>query len=330
MTDHLKVYERYKKSVDDVLLTSYKSQSPVSLYEPLKYIINGGGKRVRPMMLIFSCEALGGKFEDAINAAAAMELLHNFTLVHDDIMDNADTRRGMQTIHKKWNENTAILSGDLLIGLAYSSLIKTKSKCLDKILKTFTEGIVEVCEGQSLDKDFEERKDVRLDEYMTMIKKKTARMLESSAVIGGLIADASAEQISNIGNYAVNIGLAFQIQDDLLDIDADENEFGKKIGGDLVEGKKTYLLLKAIEVINDDNDKRKIQNIINNGGLKTEDDKGINEIKKIYEKYGVNESAQKEIRHYTNLADKYLDSLKDGEHTERLKWFSEMLMGRRF
>lgn len=330
MTNHLDTYTQYKKRVDEILSNSLENQKPESLYEPLRYILNSGGKRIRPMMVIFSCEAYGGKPEDALNAAVAMEMLHNFTLVHDDIMDNADTRRGSMTVHKKWNENVAILTGDHLIGLAYSYLLKTKSDKTAEILKAFTEGIIEVCEGQSFDKEFEERKDVTLDEYIMMIRKKTAKMLETSAIIGALIGNGSGEQVDNIRNYAANIGLAFQIQDDLLDITADETEFGKKIGGDLVEGKKTYLLLKAMEVVNDEKDRAIILNIVNKTGLKADDNDKISEIKNIYVKYGIIDAAQKEIEHYTKLADKYLNTLSEGESKERLKWFSGMLMGRSF
>lgn len=330
MSNHYDIYLQYKKRVDEILSGSVKLQKPETLYNPIKYILSGGGKRIRPMMVIFACEAAGGKIDDALNASVAMEMLHNFTLVHDDIMDNADTRRGHETVHKKWNENVAILTGDQLIGLAYSYLLKTKSPRFREIVKSFTEGIIEVCEGQSFDKEFEERKDVSLDEYLMMIRKKTAKMLETSAVIGALIGNGSEEQINNIRNYAANIGLAFQIQDDLLDINAVEREFGKKIGGDLVEGKKTYLLLRATEVVKDEKDKLKILNIINNNGLKSDDTDKISEIKNIYEKYSVIESAQKEIEHYTKLADNYLNTLPGGEYKERLKWFSEMLMGRSF
>ncbi|MEO6696182.1 MAG: polyprenyl synthetase family protein [Ignavibacteria bacterium] len=330
MQKHSGVYSDYKKRVDDILASAINKKEPVTLYEPLKYILEGGGKRIRPMMLIFACEAAGGKAEDALNASVALELLHNFTLVHDDIMDNADTRRGVETIHKKWNNNVAILCGDHLIGMAYMYLLQTKSGKLDEIVKAFTEGIVEVCEGQSYDKEFEIRKNVTLDEYSMMIGKKTAKMLETSAVVGALIGNGDPEMVDNIRNYAVNIGLAFQILDDMLDITAIESEFGKKTGGDLVEGKKTYLLLKAREVVSDKDDKEKIENIIINNGLANATDEKINEIKNIYEKYSVIESAQKEIEKYTMQADKYLNALPESEAKERLKWFSKMLMGRSF
>lgn len=329
MENHTSVYKVYKKRIDEILSASVQKQNPVTLYNPLKYLLSTGGKRIRPMLVLISCEAVGGKMEDALYASVAMELLHNFTLVHDDIMDNADTRRGRETIHKKWNENVAILSGDHLIGMAYMELLKTKSGKLDEIVKAFTDGILEVCEGQSFDKEFELRKDVSIDEYIMMISKKTAKMLETSAVVGALIGNGSDEQVSNIRNYASNIGLAFQILDDLLDISSTEEELGKKIGGDLVEGKKTFLLLKALELVNEKNDLRLIEDIIINNGLENNEVK-ITEIKNIYQKYGIFDFAKKEIEKYTNEADKYLNTFPDGERKERLKWFSNMLMSRSF
>lgn len=329
MENHTDVYKVYKKRIDEILRDSVQKQNPATLYDPLKYLLSTGGKRIRPMLVLISCEASGGKMEDALYASVAMELLHNFTLVHDDIMDNADTRRGRETIHKKWNENVAILSGDHLIGMAYLELLKTKSGKLDEIIKAFTDGIIEVCEGQSFDKEFELRKDVTIDEYIMMISKKTAKMLETSAIVGALIGNGSNEQVSNIRKYASNIGLAFQILDDLLDINSTEEELGKKIGGDLVEGKKTFLLLKALELVNDKNDLKLIEDIINNNGLENNDEK-IGKIKNIYQKYGVIDFAKKEIEKYTNEADKYLNTIPDGERKERLKWFSNMLMSRSF
>ncbi|HMS33972.1 MAG TPA: polyprenyl synthetase family protein [Ignavibacteria bacterium] len=330
MTNHFNKYLQYKKSVDEILSNSVKKQIPETLYDPLKYVLNSGGKRIRPILIMISCEAAGGKPGDALNAGVAIEMLHNFTLVHDDIMDNADTRRGNPAVHKKWNDNVAILTGDHLIGMAYSYLLKTKSDRLDEIVKTFTEGIIEVCEGQSFDKEYEDRKDVTLDEYMMMISKKTAKMLETSAVVGALIGNGSNELVENVRNYAANIGLAFQIQDDLLDITADETEFGKKTGGDLVEGKKTYLLIKALEAVTDEKDKIKILNIVNKTGLSPDDTAAISEIKNIYIKYGVIDSALKEIKKYTELAYRNLNNLPDGENKESLRWFAEMLMGRSF
>lgn len=330
MYNHSGIYSAYKKKIDEVLSHQILKEHPATLYEPLKYLLSGGGKRIRPVLMIFCCEAAGGKMEDAVYASAAIELLHNFTLVHDDIMDNADTRRGKETLHKKWNDNVAILSGDHLIGMAYMNLIKTNSGRLNEIVSSFTEGILEVCEGQSFDKEFEIRKDVRLSEYLMMIGKKTARMLETSAEVGALIGNGSDEIIHNLKKYASNLGIAFQILDDLLDINASEEQLGKKIGGDLLEGKKTFLILKALELVKNENDLQKIKSVIDNDGLNPGDENDILEIKNIYERSGVIEYAENEIEKYTSLADKHLNTVPDGEMKERLKWFSSMLMSRKF
>ncbi len=328
--NHSGIYSDYKKKIDEILAQQIIKDNPLSLYEPLKYLLSGGGKRIRPVLMLFSCEAAGGRMEDALYASVAIELLHNFTLVHDDIMDNADTRRGRETLHKKWNDNVAILSGDHLIGMAYMNLIKTRSDRLSEIISSFTDGILEVCEGQSYDKEFEIRKDVKLSEYIMMIGKKTARMLETSAEVGALIGNGNEEIVRNLKSYASNLGIAFQILDDLLDINSSEEELGKKIGGDLLEGKKTFLILKALELVKDKNDLRKITDVIENNGLDPADENGILEIKRIYEKSGVIEFAKTEIEKYTFLAEKNLISIADAEMQQRLKWFSSMLMNRNF
>jgi geranylgeranyl diphosphate synthase type II len=328
MSDYYKQYINYKTQIDERLFSFFDKEQPKSLYEPLNYILSGGGKRIRPMILILSCEVFGGRFEDSVDAGIAIEILHNFTLVHDDIMDNADTRRGKDTIHKKWDTDTAILAGDELVGLAYKSLLKTKSDSIREIVNVFTEGIIEVCEGQSFDKEFELRHDVKLDEYIMMISKKTSKLLETCAGIGTLIGNGTEEQINIMKRFAENIGLAFQIQDDLLDIKANEKKFGKKIGGDLKEGKKTFLLINALEIVKDENDKRKLDSVIIKNGVETEDE--IREIKKIYENYGVIDYAQKEVENYTRKANKYLKKIDDSNAKNMLVWFSKMLLDRSF
>ncbi len=328
MSDHYGVYLNFKKKIDDILFSLIDRKYPAALYEPLRYLLSSGGKRIRPMMVMFACEATGEDPEKSVNAAVAMELLHNFTLVHDDIMDNANTRRGFQTIHKKWNENVAILTGDLLIGLAYKYLFKTETLRLKETADEFTGGIIEVCEGQSFDKEFEERDNVTLDEYMMMIKKKTAKMLEISAAIGALTGNAQKDLLNNLKNFALNTGLAFQIQDDLLDITADESELGKKIGGDILERKKTFLLIKAIETVSGA-DRNLIMEIINRHDLNISDEI-ILQVKDIYIKQGITEAARSEIEIFTNKADDYLSNIKNNSSGERLKWFSAMLMERKF
>ena len=243
----LALYERERIKVEERLSDALKNREPHSLYKPSAYILKSGGKRLRPLLVLFSTKAVGGKFSKAYNAAIAVELLHNFTLVHDDIMDNADKRRGRLTVHKKYDLSTAILAGDSLLSVAYEFLLKDSGDYLKQVMASFTHGLVEVCEGQSMDKEFELLTDVSIDEYIIMIEKKTAAMAQMCCTIGALIACASNHEVKALAAFGKNIGIAFQIQDDLLDISADESEFGKFVGGDLVEGKKTYLFLKALE-----------------------------------------------------------------------------------
>ena len=319
-------YSDYKDIINKKLDNFIEKKNPSGIYEPLKYILSGGGKRVRPVLLILSAEAAGASFRKAFNAALAIELLHNFTLIHDDIMDNADTRRGKMTIHKKWDMDTAILSGDALLGMAYESLLKTKSANIGEIAKIFTNGTIEVCEGQSYDKEFELKEKVSIDEYIMMINKKTSQLLISCVKIGVMIGSGKKRLLEDMENYALNIGLAFQIQDDMLDIFADEKKFGKKIGGDIREGKKTYLLLKGLETVKDAKEKALLESVIKNKGLKKESD--ILKIKDIYEKYGIIESAQKEIEKYTKQANECLWKIKNKKSREMLMWFSYMLLKR--
>lgn len=326
MINYEKRYSKYKDLVNSKLEDFISKKQPGGIYNPLKYILSGGGKRIRPVLLILCCEAAEGKPKDALNAAIAVETLHNFTLIHDDIMDNADTRRGKETIHKKWDRDTAILAGDALLGLAYDSLLKTKSQRIGEIAKTFTEGIIEVCEGQSYDKEFETKKNVSLPEYIMMINKKTSQLLVCCAKIGVLIGNGKTSTLKVLENYALNLGLAFQIQDDLLDIFADEKTFGKKIGGDIREGKKTYLLLKGLETVKEKKDKTLLESVITNKGLKKESD--IIAIKNIYEKYGIIKSAKTEIDKYTKKADIFLRKIKNNKSRLMLEWFSYMLLNR--
>ena len=226
------LYERERKKIEVKLKAALHGREPKSLYTPAEYIIKSGGKRLRPLLVLLSTKAVGTKFSRAYNAAVAVELLHNFTLVHDDIMDNADKRRNLPTLHNKYDLSTAILSGDSLLSIAYESLLKdipvgakansTNSKA---IINSFNKGLIEVCEGQSLDKEFELKANVTINDYLIMIQKKTAAMMEMCCNIGALIGGGTQKEIDALSNFGKNIGIAFQIQDDLLDIVGNENEF---------------------------------------------------------------------------------------------------------
>lgn len=299
---------------------------PYTLFDPLNYIMSGGGKRVRPILVLLSCEAFGGKIEDAIDAAIAVEILHNFTLVHDDIMDNANTRRGKQTIHKKWDVNAAILVGDELIGLSYRSLLRAKTSNITGVLQAFTDGVIEVCEGQALDKEFELSADIAIDDYKIMIRKKTAELLRTSSVMGAIIGNADKAGIESISSYSENIGLAFQIQDDLLDVIADEGEFGKKIGGDILERKKTFLYLKALEIL----DGKKRDDFMYMYNTNDNEENKIKKIVSLYNDICVIGSAKDEIAVYTEKANKNLACIKDDNARKMLEYFSDMLLNRSY
>lgn len=317
-------YKNVVSEIDKRLEVLLKSRKPKSLYEPCSYILEGKGKRLRPFLVLISAKAVGGKFSQAYNAAIAVEILHNFTLVHDDIMDNSDKRRGRVTLHKKYDVNTAILTGDNLNALAYESLLRDCKSNVNQIVSTFTHGIIEVCEGQALDKEFELRDKVTLSEYKVMIYKKTAALSEMCCVIGGQLADASKKELIALIEYGKNLGMAFQIQDDLLDIIADEQEFGKITGSDLVEGKKTYLFLRALQKAKGD-DKEQLLKVISEKGIKRSE---IESYKNLYIRLGVLEDAKKEIERYTKLALNSLSLLPNKEGRQLMNWLANVLINR--
>jgi geranylgeranyl diphosphate synthase type II len=317
------LYDRERRKIDTRLQNALKNRKPTSLYEPGAYIINSKGKRLRPLLVLLSTKAVGGNFKQAYNAAVAVELLHNFTLVHDDIMDNADKRRGRLTLHKKYNPNTAILAGDSLLSVAYEYLLKDCNGNAKNVIQSFTHGLIEVCEGQSMDTDFESKKNVMINDYITMIKKKTAAMSEMCCNIGASLGGGSKEEIKAVSKYGLNLGIAFQIQDDLLDITADEKVFGKSIGGDLVEGKKTYLFLKALENAQGE-DKRILKKVSENKGITW---KEVKKYKELYVKLGVLDQAEKEITSYTMRALSSLKILSD-ENQKVFYWLADALIKR--
>ncbi len=316
--------EREQKQVERILRRSLSRRKPENLYSPAYYIIESGGKRLRPMLVLLSAKAAGGKYSDAYYTGAAVELLHNFTLVHDDIMDNAEKRRGRLTLHVKYDDHTAILAGDSLLAVAYENLLKDSKGGTRDIFADFTKGLVEVCEGQSLDKEYETRQTLELNEYISMIQKKTAAMLEMCCSLGARLGKGSPGVVNALSSFGRNIGIAFQVQDDLLDITADEGEFGKKIGGDLMEGKKTYLLVKALEKAKG-KDKELLKALIRSKGVKPGKVLGY---KRLYEKLGVIEDAGEEIKKYTGRALRSLKVLKDREDREIFKWLAESLIKR--
>lgn len=297
---------------------------PKAVYEPIRYILTSGGKRVRAMLVLLASEAVGGTARRALNAGAAVEMLHTFTLVHDDVMDHAALRRGKPTIHMKWDENVAILAGDELIALAYRALLADGDRYPDSVVRVFTDALVQVCEGQGLDKEFESRPRVGLSEYFTMIEKKTARMISAGAEIGGLVGRGTARQIRALKLFGRHLGIAFQIQDDLLDISGDGKTLGKRIGGDIVEGKKTFLLLRALERATG-GDLRLLKSV-KPGALQSRS--AIERVRQLYLRTGVFDDARSAIRLHTKIAARSLASIPDGRGKSMLLWLSARLLGR--
>jgi geranylgeranyl diphosphate synthase, type II len=319
-------YERHKAAIERYLKNFIGNQKPHVLYHPAKYVLAAGGKRIRPVITLLACEAVGGDVSDALHAGAGIEILHNFTLVHDDIMDHADTRRGRLTVHKKWDENIALLAGDALIALAYRALLKTKAARIQEISKIFTEGVLTVCEGQALDKEFETRHRVHVNEYLSMIEKKTGKLVSVSAQVGALVGNAQPSELEALRKYGEFVGRAFQIQDDLLDIVADEKEFGKIIGGDLVEGKKTFLLLEALRRAKGEQ-KKILQRVFTEGGVPR---KQVAVFRKIYEDTGAIESAKKRIEDDITEAKNLISALPSSTARETLLWLTDRLLNRTY
>lgn len=228
---------------------------PEGLYQPIAYTLEQGGKRLRPLLALMSAQTFGGDPSKALPAAIAIEIFHNFTLLHDDIIDEAPLRRGRETVYKKWNINTAILSGDTMFAIAYGQLCSSETTLLPALMKVFTRTAIEVCEGQQYDIDFETSGDVSIDAYLNMIRLKTAVLLAASLKIGAITAGASETDADRIYRFGENLGIAFQLQDDLLDAFGNEEVFGKKTGGDILTNKKTYLFLKAMECASEGNRK---------------------------------------------------------------------------
>jgi geranylgeranyl diphosphate synthase type II len=319
-----KFYEKQKAVIDRKLANALKKRKPESLYGPSSYILESCGKRLRPLLVILSAMAAGAKPQKVYNAALSVEMLHNFTLVHDDIMDNADLRRGNLTLHKKYNLNTAILAGDSLLAVAYEYLLKDCDINAQQVISSFTNGLVKVCEGQSLDTEFERQANVTLAEYIDMITKKTAALLQTCCEIGAYLGNGKNNDINALSDYGKHLGIAFQIQDDLLDITADKAEFGKRIGGDLLEGKKTFLFLVALDKAAG-KDKEDLMKVIWNKGIRSNQ---IEKYKRLYEKLGVPDEAKKAIKKCTENALRSIDNLSDKSRIEIFYWLADLLIKR--
>jgi geranylgeranyl diphosphate synthase type II len=328
-TYFLQEYNAYKQAVERTLETLIAEERPRSLYAPMRYVLAGGGKRIRPVLTMMSCAAVGGNPYDALLGGLAVEILHNFTLVHDDIMDKADMRRSRQTVHKKWNESAAILAGDGMMAIAYQTMMRSPNlERLHELVQALTTGIIEVCEGQAFDLEFQDQDDVSLDEYLLMIEKKTAKMLELAVKIGALVGNGTNAEIEALKQYALALGKAFQIQDDLLDATAETIEFGKTIGGDIIEGKKTYLILRAVEKreMLASAERDLLDRFFRERGLPKDD---VAEMQALFWRNGIVEDARAAVEALTNEAHHELQILSHADGRALLAQFSMMLLERK-
>jgi len=295
---------------------------PASVYEPMRYVLRSGGKRLRGVLTLLACQAVGGPTRRALDAAVAMELLHNFTLVHDDVMDHADLRRNRPTVHKKWNENVAILSGDQLVAYAYRSLLSSPATNPAPVVRAFTNAFIDVCDGQGLDMEFGVRQDVSLAEYLQMIEKKTARVISASLVIGAILGGGSEKFVRALRTFGLQLGYAFQIQDDLLDFAGDQKELGKSIGGDIIEGKKTFLLLHAIERSRG-KDRHMLKSLSPRNGAQR-----LRAVRALYRRLDVTTGASRAIAAHTSKALQALRPLPANRGTQMLSWLAGQLVER--
>ena len=299
---------------------------PELLYAPIIYSMSGGGKRLRPVLLLITAEAFGGSLDEALPAAMAVEVFHNFTLLHDDIMDNAAVRRGKPSVFAKWGGNVAILSGDAMLITAYKYLARLAPEHLPRVMRLFNDMALEVCEGQQYDMDFEQKDCVSVEEYILMIERKTSALLSGSAMIGATLAGAAEDDVKKIYRFATELGLAFQLQDDVLDSYGDE-ALGKKIGGDILEGKQTYLMVQAMNQASDE--EREVLRTTHRREDLTPEQK-IATVLALYDKLNVKHSAEQQIEVRFERALGVLDTLSIGaDRTACLVEFARNLMGRK-
>ena len=300
-------------------------RSPEGLYEPVAYTVLQTGKRLRPMLCLLACDLFGGEYHEAKYPAVALETAHNFTLIHDDIMDQAPIRRGMETVYKKWNTNQAILSGDAALVMAYDFATRTHRPV--EVLNLLNQVLLEICEGQQMDMEFETRKEVSISEYLEMIRLKTAVLLATALQMGAVVADADKIAQRNLYDFGIGIGMAFQIQDDILDCYSDVAVFGKMTGGDIVENKKTLMYLKALELASPEQKER--LTALFSGEVDINPQRKIDEVIALYDQLQVKEEVERLMADYFRQADRSLDAVKVPEERKtHLRRYAEMLSGR--
>jgi len=316
----------YQEIVSSHFKTLTLDKEPNNLYEPIRYILSLGGKRLRPVLTLMATEVFDVDCQKAIQAATAVEVFHNFSLIHDDIMDDAPLRRGNETVHEKWNLNTGILSGDAMLILAYQFFENYEPNVFRELAKLFSKTALEVCEGQQYDVDFETRDDVTIPEYLKMIEYKTAVLVAAAMKMGAIVAETSAENAEAIYHFGLNLGLAFQLQDDYLDAFGNPETFGKQVGGDIIENKKTYLYLKALEY-SKDAEKEQLRHLFSIQPSDNTDK--IHSVKQIFNQTGASDATQSAIQEYTLKAFETLDQMNISEDKKIvLRAFGDKLMSR--
>lgn len=313
-----------KAEIDKALTRLVTSTQPPELYDPVRYVLSGGGKRLRPALVLLTAQAFGASRSAAMPAALAVEVFHNFTLVHDDIMDNAPERRGRATVQTKWDDGTAILTGDYLLSLSYSLIAQCPADALPRLLTVYHEMVSRLCEGQVLDAVFENRETVSTDEYLQMIDFKTGALLSACMRLGGVIGDADAAAMERLGSIGIDIGRAFQIKDDLLDLVADDHRWGKKRGGDLIQAKKTFLLTRAME--SDDSEVRNwFARVAAGDGLADDE---LDEAEGRLRSAGIISHAISTVEAFSDAAASNIMALPQNEFTSALQRLVQMLRDR--
>ena len=317
---------KYQEEFLDYLGKQKIIREPKNLYTPIDYILQLGGKRIRPVLTLMAADIFSNNYKKAMPAALAVEVFHNFTLIHDDIMDEAPLRRGKETVHQKWDLNTGILSGDAMLILAYQYFENYEPKIFHKLAQLFSKTALEVCDGQQLDIDFETRNDVTIPEYIKMISLKTSVLVAAALKMGAIVSEANETEANHLYNYGLNLGIAFQLQDDYLDTFGNPETFGKQVGGDIIENKKTFLYLKSLEFSSkEDNDL--LLNLYNQ--KLTENSQKIESVKNIFVRNNIPTIIKEEIIKYTNKAFECLDKMTiSKEEKEKLKLFGKALMSR--
>ena len=324
----MKTADEILKMVNEFLDHLSYDRKPESLYEPIKYVLSMGGKRIRPTLMLLAYNLYKENPEDILMNACALETYHNYTLLHDDLMDNADMRRGHLTVHKKWNDNTAILSGDSMLVLAFQRMMQCDTKHLKDILDLFTVTALEIGEGQQYDMEFETRNDVKEEEYIEMIRLKTSVLLACALKIGAILADASAEDADNLYKFGEQIGLAFQLQDDYLDVYGDSKVFGKEIGGDITSNKKTYMLINAFNKANDAQREELTRWV---SARDFDRNEKVNAVTHLYNEIGIDQLAQDKIAYYFAQSKKFLDAVNVSEEKkEELRKYAQKMMKRQY